>query len=461
MKKFIVAAVLAIVLSFSLVVPAFAETPVRIIGSYYYYPYSGWSGSGFGGGTHTVEPSTKTLTQEDFLSLYYGAVESNSNSYSFSLRQSGSYTFIAVYSPSSSKVLGRLCDSNGFVYRCASTVHSELFLLSSITGYIDQVEGRLARTVDGVVYGVGDSAYHTWKILESMSGTVNTIAGRMLNYTDDGVAHTVAESAYWGYQYQKYSYSRLSDVITAIENIGVASVTLDGVQLNVDSSSINFWNNHSYCCGYRTDADGNPYDTFTIPYDAATAIVARLNTDYVGQSITSLNRNGTTSQRVVRSARIHESGVIELKLTNGYTYLLCDNANTIYVADMNTNYGSRIESLLTEKMDLTNNLLTDKLTSIESVLSNLNSDVTTTVEEVTNIEISVDNDARNVFYVEDENGDRSIVDLSKDGLSVFGKLMNFLYQAMFKDALSDSASGIDGLYDFYMDNSEGVDVWAS
>lgn len=219
-------------------------------------------------------------------------------------------------------------------------------LLSSITGYIDQVEGRLARTVDGVVYGVGDSAYHTWKTLESMSGTVERIASRMLMYSADGEAHTVAESAYWGYQYQKYAYSRLSDVITAIENIGVASVTLDGVQLNVDSSNINFWNNHSYCCGYRTDADGNPYDTFTIPYDAATAIVARLNTDYVGQSITSLNRNGTTSQRVVRSARIHESGVIELKLTNGYTYLLCDNVNTIYVVDENTNYGSRIDNTL-------------------------------------------------------------------------------------------------------------------
>ena len=179
MKKFIVAAVLAIVLSFSLVVPAFAETPVRIIGSYYYYPYSGWSGSGFGGGTHTVEPSTKTLTEEDFLSLYYGAVESNSNSYSFSLRQSGSYTFIAVYSPSSSKVLGRLCDSNGLVYRCASIVHSELFLLSSIPGYIDQIEGRLARTVNDITYTVADSTYNTWKTLESMSGTLTSIAARM------------------------------------------------------------------------------------------------------------------------------------------------------------------------------------------------------------------------------------------------------------------------------------------
>lgn len=461
MKKFIVAAVLAIVFSFSLVVPVFAETPVRIIGSYYYYPYSGWSGSGFGGGTHTVEPSTKTLTKEDFLSLYYGAVESNSNSYSFSLRQSGSYTFIAVYSPSSSKVLGRLCDSNGFVYRCASTVHSELFLLSSITDYIDQIEGRLARTVNDITYTVADSTYNTWKTLESMSGTLTSIAARMLCYTDSGVVNTVAESAYWSFAYQKYTYNRLSDVISAIESIGVASVTLDGVQLNVDSSNINLWNNNAYCCGYRVTVDDVPYETFEIPYDTATAIVARLNTDYVGQGVTLLSRDGTTYTRYVRSATILPDGYIRVKLTNGYNYYLCDNVNVLYVVDMNSNYGSRIESLLTEKMDLTNNLLTDKLTSIESVLSNLNSGVTTTVEEVTNIEISVDNDARNVFYVEDENGDRSIVDLSKDGVSVFGKLLNFLYKAMFKDALTDSDTGIESLYDFYFDESEGGDVWAS
>ena len=375
MKKFIVSAVLAIVLSFSLIVPAFAETPVRIIGSYYYYPYSGWSGSGFGGGTHNVEPSTKTLVNEDFLSLYYGAVESNSNSYSFSLRQSGSYTYIAVYSPSSSKVLGRLCDSYGKVYRCQSDFHSELYFLSSITDYIDQVEGRLAHIVDGVVYGVGDSAYHTWKILESMSGTVEKIAGRMLNYSDDGVAHTVAESAYWGYQYQKYTYSRLSDVITAIKNIGVASVTLEGVQLNVDPGNINFWNNHSYCCGYLTDANGNPYDTLSIPYDTAVAIVARLNTDYVGQSITSLNRDGTTSQRVVRSARISDSGDIELKLTNGYIYHLCDNANTVYVVDDSSNYGSRITGILTLKMASLQNVLTatknNMVSRLDVIIENL------------------------------------------------------------------------------------------
>ena len=158
---------------------------------------------------------------------------------------------------------------------------------------------------------------------------------------------------------EKYAYSRLSDVITAIENIGVASVTLDGVQLNVDSSNINFWNNHSYCCGYRTDADGNSYDTFSIPYDAATAIVARLNTDYVGQGVTVLSRDGTTYTRYVRSASILPDGYIRVRLTNGYNYLLCDNVNTIYVVDEDTNYGSRIESLLTEKMASVQNVMTD------------------------------------------------------------------------------------------------------
>ena len=241
-------------------------------------------------------------------------------------------------------------------------------LLSSIIGYIDQVEGRLVRTVGDTVYTVADSTYNTWQTLKGMSDTIEKIAGRLLNYTDDGVGHTVAESVYWGYKYQQYSYSRLSDVITAIENIGVASVSLDGVQLNVDSSNINFWNNHSYCCGYRTDANDNPYETFAIPYDMATAIVARLNTDYVGQKVTALDRDGTTYTRYVRSATILEDGYIRVCLTNGYNYYLCDNVNVLYVADMNTNYGSRIESLLTEKMASVQNVMTDTKDSMVSRL---------------------------------------------------------------------------------------------
>ena len=219
MKKIMVAAFLVIVLSFSLVVPVFAADPVRIIGSYYYNPFDSWNGSGFGGGTHTTTPATWTLSEEDFLSLYYGAVESNSNGYSFSLRRNGSYTFIYVLSPSTTKALGLLCNQKGTVYRCSSIVHSELYLISSIIDYIDQIEGRLARTVGDTVYTVADSTYNTWQTLKDMSGTVDKIAGRLLNYTDDGVGHTVAESAYWGYQKTIDIYNRLGNISGYVDQI--------------------------------------------------------------------------------------------------------------------------------------------------------------------------------------------------------------------------------------------------
>lgn len=241
MKKIMVAAFLVIVLSFSLVVPVFAADPVRIIGSYYYNPFDSWDGSGFGGGTHTTTPATWTLSEEDFLSLYYGAVESNSNGYSFSLRRNGSYTFIYVLSPSTTKALGLLCNQKGTVYRCSSTVHSELYLISSIIDYIDQIEGRLARTVGDTVYTVADSTYNTWQTLKGMSGTIEKIAGRLLNYTDDGVGHTVAESAYWGYQKTIDIYNRLGSISGYVDQIEdrLLVYSSDGVGHTVAESS--YW----------------------------------------------------------------------------------------------------------------------------------------------------------------------------------------------------------------------------
>ena len=102
-----------------------------------------------------------------------------------------------------------------------------------------------------------------------------------------------------------------------------------------------------------------------------------------------------------------------------------------------------------------------KLIDIENALSKLGGDVVVSIDNVINVDIPLDNDAHDVFYVTDDDGDKSIVDLSGNSVKIVGKLMNFLYQAMFKDALNDSESGIQGLYDFYLDDSEGVDVWAS
>lgn len=260
------------------------------------------------------------------------------------------------------------CSPAGRVYY-ATTLPADTNLtairnyVDGIEGYIDQIEGRIARTVDGTVYTVADSTYHTWQVLKSMQSDVELTASRLVMKTSDGVKHTVAESTYWAYQTlqdlvphiekiesrllktdkngTKYTvadlgyniWSRMSDLISAVNN---QHITLDtsSIKVNVDGSNINLWNNKSYCCGYREDSSGSAYETMIVPYETATDILARLNTDYVGQSMTVLNRDGSTSTRYVRSACLLADGAIRVSLTNGYTYYLCDNSNVLYVADL-------------------------------------------------------------------------------------------------------------------------------
>ena len=145
--------------------------------------------------------------------------------------------------------------------------------------------------------------------------------------------------------YVKSIYSRMADVISAVNNLTVG-VDLSDVQLSVDASSINLFNNTAYCCGYQTDADGNLYPTLPIPYDSAAAIVERLNTDYVNKKITTISRTGSTSSGYLRHASITSNGYISLVLANGYTYSLCDDANVLYIVDSSTNYGSRANDSL-------------------------------------------------------------------------------------------------------------------
>lgn len=262
--------------------------------------------------------------------------------------------------------------------------------------------------------------------------------------------------------YTKSIYSRLSDVISAVNNLTVG-VDLSDVSLSVDASSINLFNNSAYCCGYLTDADGNKYPVLPIPYDAATAIVERLNTDYIDKKITVLQRSGTTFTGSVKHAYISSSGNINLRLTNGYGYALCDSANTIYQVDASTNYGSRANDTLT---GISSQLVSTQA-NIESALSTIIDKMDNLPASVDNIVVNItkDNDAYNVFYVEDENGDKkSVTSVAGDSLSASGKLLQFLYKLIIGSAISDVDSSINGLNDFYFDNApsglgEGVTVW--
>lgn len=262
--------------------------------------------------------------------------------------------------------------------------------------------------------------------------------------------------------YTKSIYSRLSDVISAVNNLTVG-VDFSDVQLSVDASSVNLFNNTAYCCGYRTDADGNLYPTLPIPFDSAAAILERLNTDYVDKKITVFSRSGAASSGYLRSASITSDGYIRIVLTNGYTYYLCDNTNVLYLVDASSNYGSRANDALT---GISSQLVSTQ-TSIESALSTIIDKMDNLPASVDNIIVNItkDNDAYNVFYVEDENGDRkSVTSVAGDSLSASGKLLQFLYKLIIGSAISDVDSSINGLNDFYFDNApsglgEGVTVW--
>lgn len=102
-------------------------------------------------------------------------------------------------------------------------------------------------------------------------------------------------------------------------------------------------------------------------------------------------------------------------------------------------------------------------TSLGSLVDKLDVIVDKSLESVENltVEISVDNDAHNVFYVTDEDGnEESLVDFSGDVLKAGGKLLNFLFKVCFDGAIDNLDGSIDDMDSFYFDGAElGGSLW--
>lgn len=102
-------------------------------------------------------------------------------------------------------------------------------------------------------------------------------------------------------------------------------------------------------------------------------------------------------------------------------------------------------------------------TNIDSLVDKLDVLVDQSSESVENltVDISVDNDAYNVFYVTGEDGEEeSIVDFSSDVLKAGGKLLNFLFKVCFDGAISNLDGSIDDMDNFYFDGAElGGSLW--
>ena len=298
-------------------------------------------------------------------------------------------------------------------------------------------------------------------------------------------------------------------ILTAVKALPDYSAKLDTIS--------ELLTNTEYCCGFDTNSSGTAFPQQTISYSIAEQIVARLNTTMQGKMVKLLKRDGSgASNAIFVRAYISDTNYIKIRVASG-SALLCDSTNTIFkvgtdyvsgiyarLNSVNTivsSIDSRLSTLHADNVgfvgifnsinnslgdlnvklgDLKNSLgglevnitggssgsVTD-LSSIESALSTIIDKMDNLPASVDNIVVNItkDNDAYNVFYVEDENGDKkSVTSVAGDSLSASGKLLQFLYKLIIGSAISDVDSSINGLNDFYFDNApsglgEGVTVW--
>lgn len=92
------------------------------------------------------------------------------------------------------------------------------------------------------------------------------------------------------------------------------------------------------------------------------------------------------------------------------------------------------------------------LATIETTLSTISDKLDNTASNVENtvINITSDNDAYNVFYIEDEDGNtQSVTDFAGDLTGASGRLLSLLYRLVFADALNSVDSDLDNLEEFF------------
>lgn len=86
-------------------------------------------------------------------------------------------------------------------------------------------------------------------------------------------------------------------------------------------------------------------------------------------------------------------------------------------------------------------------------------DNSTSTVENTVINITQDNDAFNVFYIEDKDGNtQSVTEFAGDLTGASGKLLSLLYRLVFADALGGVDDDLDGFEDFFTSQEPVTDM---
>lgn len=160
----------------------------------------------------------------------------------------------------------------------------------------------------------------------------------------------------------------------------------------------------------------------------------------------------------------------------GYLRNLCDNLGVSDAPGSSVDLTAVVTSIDNVNASV-NSLNTDLSANLNSLVDKLQVvvDNSTSTVENTVINITEDNDAFNVFYIEGNDGNtQSVTKFAGDLTGASGKLLSLLYRLVFADALGGVDGDLDGFEDFFtsqepvaamqgMDDTvnEVMDVWAS
>lgn len=137
--------------------------------------------------------------------------------------------------------------------------------------------------------------------------------------------------------------------------------------------------------------------------------------------------------------------------------------NAVEAALANISFSGEVNTDLTAVVEGIGEVNTSLNVNLDSLVDKLDVLVDQSSESVENlaVDIAIDSDAYNVFYVTDEDGnEESIVDFSGDVLKAGGKLLNFLFRVCFDGAISNLDGSIDDMDSFYFDDAElGGSLW--
>ena len=180
-------------------------------------------------------------------------------------------------------------------------------------------------------------------------------------------------------------------------NNKLASLTSIGTKLDTISGLLNA---NTYCCGYTTNSSGTEFPTQAISFPIAEQIVARLNSEMQGKTMTVLKRDGSgTTTSTFRRAYVTSSSMICLVMSGG-TYYLCDSTNTIFKAGADrlssiyskvnsmattlTNIGTKLDTLHTDSTTIAGYIDTveSKLSTLATKLDTLHTDNSTIVSGI-------------------------------------------------------------------------------